>query len=179
MKSDNPSKAAAPTDESFLSRWSRRKSEDKTETPAQPPAESQPPPPTDEDMPPVESLSADDDISGFMSPKVSETLRRRALRQIFFSGKFNIRDGLDDYDDDFTEFAPLGDIITAEMRRQKERIQKAMNEQSDDSEESQKDAQNPQNTTEESQNEPENNSDNDSNSENSAMSESADDSKTG
>ncbi len=34
---------------------------------------------------------------------------------------FNIRDGLDDYDEDFTFFEPLGDTITADMRHQMER----------------------------------------------------------
>ncbi|MCZ6732230.1 MAG: hypothetical protein O7B27_06725, partial [Gammaproteobacteria bacterium] len=32
-----------------------------------------------------------------------------------------IRDGLDDYDEDFTVFEPLGDTITADMRHQMER----------------------------------------------------------
>ena len=82
-------------------------------------------PPTDGEMPPVESLDENADISGFMSPRVGESLRRRALRKIFLSAKFNVRDGLDDYDDDFTSFAPLGDVITAEMRRLRERLQKA------------------------------------------------------
>jgi hypothetical protein len=38
------------------------------------------------------------------------------LRKLFHSPKFNVRDGLDDYDLDFTNPEPLGDIITAEMR---------------------------------------------------------------
>ena len=181
MKSDNSSKTSAPTEETFLSRWSRRKSEDKTAAPVTPPAESEPtpPPPTDEDMPPVESLSPNDDISGFMSPRVSETLRRRALRRIFFSGKFNLRDGLDDYDDDFTEFTPLGDIITAEMRRQRERVEKALNEQSADAEESQNESQTSQSTADESKDGIRDNSDTDSDSQNEVKSESEDDSKTG
>ena len=58
----------------------------------------------DEDMPPLDSLDEDSDYSDFLSPGVSEALRRRALRKLFSSAVFNIPDGLDDYDDDFTSF---------------------------------------------------------------------------
>ncbi|MEA1889961.1 MAG: DUF3306 domain-containing protein, partial [Pseudomonadota bacterium] len=49
-------------------------------------------------------------------------LRTLALRQLFRGSMFNVRDGLDDYDDDFTQFTKLGDVITAEMRRQMARL---------------------------------------------------------
>ena len=75
---------------------------------------------TDADMPPLESLGEDDDYSGFMSTGVSEELRNLALRKLFRSAKFNVVDGLNDYDDDFTNFEPLGDIITSDMRHQME-----------------------------------------------------------
>ena len=76
--------------------------------------------PTDADMPPVESLTEDSDYSGFMSPKVSESLRRIALRKLFHGSAFNVCDGMDDYDEDFTTFEKLGDIITADMKHQAE-----------------------------------------------------------
>ena len=76
--------------------------------------------PSDEDMPPLDSLDEDSDYSGFLSPGVSEALRRRALRKLFMSAVFNIPDGLDDYDDDFTSFQALGDIVTSDMRHQAE-----------------------------------------------------------
>ena len=75
---------------------------------------------TDEDMPSLESLDDDSDYSGFLSPGVSERLRRRALRKLFTSAVFNVPDGLDDYDDDFTSFEALGDIVTSDMRHQAE-----------------------------------------------------------
>ena len=75
---------------------------------------------TDEDMPPLDTLGEDSDYSGFLSPGVSEALRRRALRKLFSSAVFNIPDGLDDYDDDFTSFAALGDIVTSDMKHQAE-----------------------------------------------------------
>ena len=75
---------------------------------------------TDEDMPPLDSLGENSDYSGFLSSGVSEGLRRRALRKLFSSAVFNITDGLDDYNDDFTSFAALGDIVTSDMRHQAE-----------------------------------------------------------
>ena len=75
---------------------------------------------TDEDMPSLDSLGEDSDYSGFLSPGVSEALRRRALRKLFTSAVFNVPDGLDDYDDDFTSFQALGDVVTSDMRHQAE-----------------------------------------------------------
>jgi hypothetical protein len=71
---------------------------------------------TDADMPALEALGEDDDYSGFLSPGVSESLRLKALRKLFISAKFNVTDGLDDYAGDFTQFEPLGDIVTSDMR---------------------------------------------------------------
>ncbi|MFV2005251.1 MAG: DUF3306 domain-containing protein, partial [Gammaproteobacteria bacterium] len=73
---------------------------------------------TDEDMPPIESLTADSDYTGFMSPEVSDDLRRLALRKLFHGAEFNICDGLDDYDGDYSSFAKLGSIVTSDMKHQ-------------------------------------------------------------
>ncbi len=124
-------------DEGFLSRWSRRKREAdapeqlanvdaraaESEIAERPRRDSVEPAnaKTDADMAPIESLDENSDYSPFLSPKVSEKLRRVALRKLFHMAAFNIRDGLDDYDDDFTVFEPLGDTITADMRHQMER----------------------------------------------------------
>ncbi|MGI9317276.1 MAG: DUF3306 domain-containing protein [bacterium] len=83
---------------------------------------------TDDDMPPIETLDEHSDYSGFMSPGVSDTLRKLALRKLFASAGFNIRDGLDDYDDDFTNFEPLGDLITSDMKHQAEMAEKRKRE---------------------------------------------------
>lgn len=80
---------------------------------------------TDDDMVPIESLNADSDYSPFFSEGVSKQLRNMALKKLFFSGKFAIRDGLDDYDDDFTKFEPLGDTITSDMKFHQRRKEKA------------------------------------------------------
>ncbi len=124
-------------DEGFLSRWSRRKREaiapeqlanvdaravesEIAKTPAGDtvePANDK----TDADMAPIETLDENSDYSPFLSPKVSQKLRSVAMRKLFHMAAFNIRDGLDDYDEDFTFFEPLGDTITADMRHQMER----------------------------------------------------------
>ncbi|MEC9328226.1 MAG: DUF3306 domain-containing protein [Pseudomonadota bacterium] len=71
-------------------------------------------------MPTLETLGEDSDYSGFLSPEVSEALRKKALRKMFHLATYNITDGLDDYDEDFTIYEPLGDMITADMRHQTE-----------------------------------------------------------
>lgn len=114
-------------DEPFLSRWVRRKSESRS-VPAEAPsasedvpaaAEPEPPVLTDADMPPLESLTEGSDFSPFMSPGVSDELRRHALRRLFGATRFNVRDGLDDYDDDYQHFGSLAREVA---KRIKERI---------------------------------------------------------
>ena len=123
------------TKESGLSRWARRKQEAR-EAPAvvseMPAAESESMlglPPTDEipeepvaltdaDMPDIDTLGEDSDFTGFMSSGVSDELRNLALRKLFHAPVFNIRDGLDEYDEDYTSFEKLGDIVTCDMKHQ-------------------------------------------------------------
>ena len=113
-------------DENFISRWSRRKQEvgkEPTvvqENPPAPDGMDEKPLLTDADMPAIETLTEDSDYSSFLSPRVSEALRKQALHKLFHSPGFNIRDGLDDYDGVYTEFEKLGDIVTADMRHQLE-----------------------------------------------------------
>ncbi|HID82367.1 MAG TPA: DUF3306 domain-containing protein [Chromatiales bacterium] len=112
-------------EENVLQRWSRRKHEAEAEIDSEEldnkqmlESESEPEKPalTDADMPPIESLDEDSDYSGFLSPEVSEGLRKLALKKLFHMPTFNVRDGLDDYDGDYTEFAKLGSLITADMK---------------------------------------------------------------
>ncbi|MFT5505501.1 MAG: hypothetical protein ACI845_002569 [Gammaproteobacteria bacterium] len=121
--------------ESRLSRWSRLKQESReseanpalnqqVETISEPGSilvespDLEQPVLTDSDMPDVESLNADSDFSGFMSTGVSDELRNLALRKMFSGAFFNIRDGLDEYDEDYTSFEKLGDIVTCDMKHQ-------------------------------------------------------------
>ena len=134
---------AAP--EPFLRRWARLKSDpavredgEATETPAAPPsdedataapgetpaASGEQSTPMDEDLPPLETLDEHSDYSGFMSSRVSNTLRKQALRKLFRSEKFNYISDMDEYTDDFTSFPPLGDMVTADMKHAAERLLK-------------------------------------------------------
>ena len=72
---------------------------------------------TDEDMPDIETLNEDSDFSEFMSTGVSETLRKMALQKLFHGKTYNIRDGLDEYDGDYTSFEVLDpSVITCDMK---------------------------------------------------------------
>ena len=72
---------------------------------------------TDEDMPDLETLNENSDFSGFMSTAVSEQLRKMALRKLFHGKSYNIRDGLDEYDGDYTSFEKLEpNVITCDMK---------------------------------------------------------------
>jgi hypothetical protein len=121
--------------ESGLSRWSRRKQQAReapavTQTVSEPEVEArlevpateeipqEPVALTDADMPDIDTLGEDSDFTGFMSPGVSDKLRNLALRKLFHAPVFNIRDGLDEYDEDYTTFEKLGDIVTCDMKHQ-------------------------------------------------------------
>ncbi len=126
-----------PGQEGFLARWSRRKLQPEAEEEVLP-VESEAaaePALTDNDMPPLESLTGESEFSGFLSPGVSEELRRLALRKLFHTPLFNLTDGLDDYDEDFTSFVRLGDLITCDMRHQMEQEAKRVAEQAAEAEE--------------------------------------------
>ena len=83
---------------------------------------------TDADMPQLETLTAKSDLSDFFNKGVSETLRRAALRHVFSLPVYNVRDGLNDYDDDYTKFEPLGDTVTSDMKWHKERKEREARE---------------------------------------------------
>lgn len=132
----DPEKLNHEADEDFISRWSRRKQtsmnlpvEAETVEAHSAAAEATELQLCDEDMPPLESLDETSDYTGFLSPKVSEELRRIALRKLFHSAGFNVCDGLDDYDEDFSSFAKLGNIITSDMRHQIEEARKKLDQQ--------------------------------------------------
>lgn len=124
--------------EEFLTRWSRRKAlaregaelpepgedaardnsaqADDVEAAAEHPEREADAPAPAPVLPPIESLDEDSDYAAFLAAEVPVDLQRKALRKLFQSPKFNVRDGLDDYDLDFSSPEPLGDIVTAEMR---------------------------------------------------------------
>ena len=117
------------TDEPFLSRWLRRKSEAKAAAPleesqepagsvapdlpmdgeamqvesAQPAAAAREPAP----LPPLESLTPDSDFAAFMRPDVDPSLKRQAFKKLMEDPRFNVMDGLDVYIDDYSKADPL------------------------------------------------------------------------
>lgn len=126
MREPDEPQAPADRDEGALRRWSRRKAQaqaaavpansEQPSTGAPEPVPETPDAPADAELPPLESLNEDSDYSAFLSPEVGEELRRLALRKLFHLPKFNVCDGLDDYDDDYRGFEALGEMLTADLR---------------------------------------------------------------
>ncbi len=64
------------------------------------------------ELPPIESLNEDSDYSVFMNEGVPDDLRQLALRKLWRLVP-GVRDGLDDYDDDYTIAEMVGEAISA------------------------------------------------------------------
>lgn len=100
----------------FLSRWSQRKLsafEDAETVPVEADAE---PVELPVESPDVESTT-DEDKPIWQRDDVDAETKKAALRSLFQKPEFNVRDGLNEYDDDFTKFASLGNVVTHEMKR--------------------------------------------------------------
>ncbi|MCE9662354.1 DUF3306 domain-containing protein [Halomonas sp. M5N1S17] len=85
-----------------------------------PPSPSVPPEPgsLDATLPDPDNLPAGSDFKAFMQAGVSDALRRRALRKMFSGGHYGIRDGLDDYDDDYRQLLkPLASEMAQRLRQ--------------------------------------------------------------
>lgn len=110
--------------ESRLQRWSRKKTETGKKTePASPPSVEFEPSHEEQELAINQALSEHDvlekyglpdpdaielgtDITGFMRKEIPELLRRRALRSLWKSNPvLAVLDGLNDYDEDFTDAA--------------------------------------------------------------------------
>lgn len=69
------------------------------------------------DLPPIDSLGKDSDYTPFLADGVPEKLARAALRKMWRSDPvFGIRDGLDDYDEDFSLLYKIVDTVTAKAK---------------------------------------------------------------
>jgi hypothetical protein len=113
------------SDDNFISRWSRRKIQARSDAggaapsadlvPAQAGIQSPTPHPVEpspaalppEPLPPVESLTPESDFTPFMRPDVDKDLKREALKTLFQDPRFNVMDGLDVYIDDYSKPDPL------------------------------------------------------------------------
>ncbi len=72
----------------------------------------------DHTLPDPDSLPAGSDFSVFMASGVSATLRRRALKRLWATGNYNVRDGLDDYDADYRQqLKPMASELAGKLRR--------------------------------------------------------------
>ena len=116
------------SDESRLSRWSRRKAETRAgrggaapemrEENADLPVDAAKPGETGQDapeqetlppdLPDIDTLTAESDFTAFMKEGVPKALRRQALRKLWASDPvFNVIDGLEEYGEDYTDAASV------------------------------------------------------------------------
>lgn len=79
---------------------------------APPPAEKIP-----SDLPDIASLNRDSDFSPFLRRDVPEGLHRQALRALWRSDPtFSLRDGLTDYDEDYTAIGRVEQVVRTAYR---------------------------------------------------------------
>ncbi len=72
------------------------------------------------DLPPIDSLDKDSDYTPFLADGVPEKLARAALRKMWMSDPaFGIRDGLDDYDENFRYLRNVTDAMMAKTAKSK------------------------------------------------------------
>lgn len=130
-------------DDKFISRWAKRKAESRAGTPAK---DAAPPVAAEADVQTaalsdaegeaaevaddhpaagidIDTLNADSDFSVFMHEKVPQAIRRRALRKLWLSDPIYAGlDGLNDYDEDFTDAALVVEGLKAAYDKAVERM---------------------------------------------------------
>jgi hypothetical protein len=129
------------TDEGFLRRWARRKTEARSgieplpepvaPAPDLPVQAVQPsvvepvevPLPTMDD---VARLTRDSDFSAFVARGVDAAVRRTALKKLFADPHFNAMDGLDVYIDDYTKPSPVSEAMLASLEHAKNALQRVV-----------------------------------------------------
>jgi Protein of unknown function (DUF3306) len=99
---------AAEDKDAFLSRWSRLKQRQAREEPAPASAQVDAAPPA---LPPVDKLTPESDFAPFMHPKVTDALRRVALKKLFLDPHFNVPDLNEAYSGDWTGGDPISDEL--------------------------------------------------------------------
>lgn len=81
----------------------------------------------DHTLPDPDHLPAGSDFSAFMVPGVSAALRRRALKRLWATGNYNVRDGLDDYDADYRQqLKPMATELAGKLRRWANKAEEAV-----------------------------------------------------
>lgn len=133
----------AQDDDSFFSRWSRRKAQVRTgePLPAEPPApaaaapvaavvtpaavaapaapvapaEVAPEPPPQLTLDDVARLTPESDYAAFVARDVPANVRNAAVKKLFTDPHYNVMDGLDIYIDDYSKPSPLSPLEMAKM----------------------------------------------------------------
>lgn len=99
--------------------------------PAEPPVPA--PGSLDDTLPDPDTLPAGSDFSVFMAAGVSSALRRRALRRLWATGNYNVRDGLDDYDADYTQqLKPMASELAGKLRRWAHQVEETIDAPQED-----------------------------------------------
>lgn len=135
---------STPTDDSFFSRWSRRKAEARKGEPMSEPAAAVTPPTPSADaalapasrIPPealattpaseaaapppptledTQHLTPASDFRRFVAKDVPSDVRNAAVKKLFSDPHFNVMDGLDIYIDDYTKTEPIPAAMMAKM----------------------------------------------------------------
>lgn len=78
------------------------------------------------ELPDPDTLTPDAVISAFMQSGVDPALRQRALRRIFMGGEHSVRDGLDDYDQDFSQMRPLAEGVADTLRSWTRKVEEGL-----------------------------------------------------
>jgi len=148
----------AMSDEGFLRRWARRKSESRTDVapspePVAPVADypspivsapiAAPEPVRLPSMDDVAQLTSDSDFSAFVARGVDAAVRRTALKKLFADPHFNAMDGLDVYIDDYTKPSPVTEAMLASLQHAKQVFQSAVDALEDGPDEPAPDESNP------------------------------------
>ena len=102
----------ADNNDGFLSRWSRRKLDDDTADNKNEPENS-----SDSHPEPEQSTSDQTSLPVWQQKDADPDIKKQALTALFSQAEFNERDGLNEYDEDYTTFSSLGDVVTQEMKR--------------------------------------------------------------
>jgi len=105
-----------------------------TDTPQVPEREPEPGS-LDHTLPDPNTLEAGSDFSAFMAPGVSGPLRRQALKRLWATGNYNVRDGLDDYDADYNKLLkPMSSGLASTLRRWTHKVEEVVDKSLEDTE---------------------------------------------
>ncbi|SDK80800.1 Protein of unknown function [Franzmannia pantelleriensis] len=106
----------------------QRVSDEVGDTPAAPPAEGS----LDHTLPAPETLGPGSDFKAYLVPGVSSALKNRALRRLWATGNYNVRDGLDDYDLDYSQMRKMTAETSETVRQWGKKLVEKLDEPAED-----------------------------------------------